>query len=155
MNWDAIGAIGETVGAVAVIATLFYLATQIRQSNRAVEESLRSIRLDSTRSTVESFARYRALISQPDLADIYLRGLSNYGSLSDVERIQFGAVVDEYLFCYSAMHQRMLEGTYERHAWESHTSALREFFANPGAAEWWGIKKHKFPLKFVSELDSI
>jgi hypothetical protein len=30
MNWDAIGAIGETVGAVAVIATLFYLAVQIR-----------------------------------------------------------------------------------------------------------------------------
>lgn len=34
MNWDAIGAIGETVGALAVLITLIYLASQIRQSNR-------------------------------------------------------------------------------------------------------------------------
>ena len=32
MDWTAIGAIGETLGAVAVLATLFYLAAQIRQS---------------------------------------------------------------------------------------------------------------------------
>jgi hypothetical protein len=30
MNWEAIGAIGEIVGAVAVVMTLGYLAMQIR-----------------------------------------------------------------------------------------------------------------------------
>ena len=39
MNWDAFGAIGEAVGAIAVIATLFYLAVQIHQNSRNVEES--------------------------------------------------------------------------------------------------------------------
>jgi len=33
MNWEAISAIGEIVGAAAVVATLGYLAFQIRQSN--------------------------------------------------------------------------------------------------------------------------
>jgi hypothetical protein len=37
MNWDAIGAIGEVVGAAAVVLTLFYLAVQIRQSTRREE----------------------------------------------------------------------------------------------------------------------
>ena len=32
MNWDAVGAFGEIVGAVAVIGTLVYLAQQIRHS---------------------------------------------------------------------------------------------------------------------------
>jgi len=32
MNWDAIGATAELLGAVGVIASLVYLATQIRQS---------------------------------------------------------------------------------------------------------------------------
>ena len=36
MNWEALGAIGEIVGAVAVIATLGYLAVQIRQNTRSV-----------------------------------------------------------------------------------------------------------------------
>ena len=34
MNWDALGAFGEIIGAIAVLATLLYLAKQIRQSNR-------------------------------------------------------------------------------------------------------------------------
>jgi len=33
MNWDAIGAIGEILGATAVLITLIYLATQVRRSN--------------------------------------------------------------------------------------------------------------------------
>jgi len=36
MNWEAIGAIGEILGAVAVIATLLYLAKQL---SHAVDSS--------------------------------------------------------------------------------------------------------------------
>ncbi len=35
MSWDAIGAIAELAGALGVIASLIYLATQIRHSTRA------------------------------------------------------------------------------------------------------------------------
>ena len=34
MQWDAIGAVGELIGALGVIASLVYLALQIRTSNR-------------------------------------------------------------------------------------------------------------------------
>lgn len=34
MNWEAAGAIGEIVGAVAVVLSLIYLTGQIRMSNR-------------------------------------------------------------------------------------------------------------------------
>ena len=33
MNWDAIGAVGEIVGALAVVISVIYLAVQIRQTN--------------------------------------------------------------------------------------------------------------------------
>ena len=39
MNWDAIGAIAELLGAVGVIATLAYLAQQIRQNTSTVRSS--------------------------------------------------------------------------------------------------------------------
>ena len=35
MNWDAIGALGELLGATAVLITLIYLAVQVRQANSA------------------------------------------------------------------------------------------------------------------------
>ena len=34
MNWEAIAAIGEVVGATAVVVSLVYLATQVLVSNR-------------------------------------------------------------------------------------------------------------------------
>ena len=37
MDWNAVGAIGEAVGAVAVLVTLVYLASQIRQNTKAQE----------------------------------------------------------------------------------------------------------------------
>ena len=37
MNWDAIGAIGEIVGAIAVVVTLLYLAKQTRSNARALD----------------------------------------------------------------------------------------------------------------------
>ena len=39
MNWDAIGAIGELVGGVAVIATLIYLAIQVKHSKALLERN--------------------------------------------------------------------------------------------------------------------
>jgi hypothetical protein len=35
MNWDALGAIAEVMGALAVLATLIYLSVQIRQIARS------------------------------------------------------------------------------------------------------------------------
>ena len=37
MNWEAIGAIGELLGALAVVVSLLYLAVQIRQNSRIVK----------------------------------------------------------------------------------------------------------------------
>ena len=41
MNWEALGAIGETLGALGVIVTLVYLAIQIRGNTRIVSAQSR------------------------------------------------------------------------------------------------------------------
>ena len=41
MNWDAVGAIGEVVGAVAVVITLLYVARQIHQASAQTRVSAR------------------------------------------------------------------------------------------------------------------
>ena len=39
MNWEAVGAVGETISAVAVLITVGYLAIQIRQNTRTLQTS--------------------------------------------------------------------------------------------------------------------
>ena len=47
MNWDAIGAVGEIIGGVAVLVTLIYLAIQVRHARRAQQaEAIRANRIE-------------------------------------------------------------------------------------------------------------
>jgi hypothetical protein len=50
MNWDAIGAIGELVGAMAVVVTLGYLAVQIRYARSEARRALSQGRGEALRS---------------------------------------------------------------------------------------------------------
>ena len=40
MNWDAIGAVGEIIGAIAVVVSLMYLAIQIRTSSKLAKAQM-------------------------------------------------------------------------------------------------------------------
>lgn len=51
MNWDMIGALGELIGALAVVLALFYLAHQLRDSAEEVDEAL----AESTPSLVDTW----------------------------------------------------------------------------------------------------
>ena len=42
MNWEAVGAFAEAIGAIAVVATLIYLAAQIRQNTTALKGQTRA-----------------------------------------------------------------------------------------------------------------
>jgi len=55
MNWDAIGAIAELLGAVGVIASLVYLATQIRQSREQLSQTPRAMRADTYQQFYRGF----------------------------------------------------------------------------------------------------
>lgn len=49
MNWDAIGAIGETLGAVAVFVTLGYLAIQVRHARSEARRAISQGRNEAIR----------------------------------------------------------------------------------------------------------
>ena len=47
MDWDAVGATAEAIGALAVIVTLAYLAIQLRQQNSVAKAQVHQQRADS------------------------------------------------------------------------------------------------------------
>ena len=47
MNWDALGAIAELLGAIAVLMTLVYLAIQLRQNNAFAQAQAMQARTDT------------------------------------------------------------------------------------------------------------
>ena len=61
MNWDAIGAISETVSSIAVIISLIYLAQQIRHSNKLSQSQTR------TDLRQQAGAEVGSMIEHPDI----------------------------------------------------------------------------------------
>ena len=56
MNWDAIGAMGEIFGAIAVLTTVAYLAIQVRRSNELS-------RFSSSRDVINQFNELNRLVA--------------------------------------------------------------------------------------------
>jgi len=64
INWEAVGAIAESLGAIGVVATLVFLAVQVRQSRQSVDANTAS--LDQSREFAEAQAyenRTRLILS--------------------------------------------------------------------------------------------
>lgn len=130
MNWDAIGAISEIVGAIAVVATLLYLSIQTNRARIAIEAG-------GTSATQEAYSRWRtAFVQNSDLAKTFAR--ANAGEeLSPEEKIQFGFYCDEIFFCAvatleastrsGAAHDNSLDIDYLKMLFET----------NPGIASEW------------------
>ena len=64
MNWEAIGAIGEVLGAIGVIATLGYLAVQIRQNTQATSASALNLALRDINELTNNNERYLAVLTK-------------------------------------------------------------------------------------------
>ena len=83
MTIEDIGSLGELIGAIATVATLFYLAGQIRANTGAVKSA-------AAQSVHENFATwYRMLASDPELAQVLTDGLRDYSTLSESGKARF------------------------------------------------------------------
>ena len=97
MNWDALGAIGEIIGAVAVLATLYYLAAQIKMQNRELEKSNKNVTAQLSFDINNMLINNNdALMRDKEFVRIYQKGINNQ-PLDEVETVQFSQYVNRWL----------------------------------------------------------
>ena len=83
MNWDAIGAIAEMLGSIAVVITLIVLRIQVRHSASMIKQT-------TVQSAMIANTEFLSnLTNNPALYDIYYRGLRNDSDLNPQERGRF------------------------------------------------------------------
>lgn len=132
MNWDAIGAVGEILGAVGVLVTLVYLAAQIRantQSRHAA--SLQSV-LDGARDRY-----FLPMATSGESSEIFAGGLDSLDGLSDAEKRRFFYMMCEQYFQMQQvmhLHERGLLPRVDFDAWLTYTASLAR---TPGGAAIW------------------
>ena len=103
MNWDAIGAMGEIIGAIAVLATLYYLSGQIKINSREIERANDYQSAQSVLGTNGLYVQiWQPLMQDNELAAIYLKGIEN-APMSKVEEFRFCTYINTFLALIEAL----------------------------------------------------
>ena len=121
MNWDAIGASAEFVGAIAVVLTLLYLAVQIRQSNRLSKfQSARDVfeQIDDNNRLVVESKELRTLSSKA------------YDSLTDEESKQLAVFVGRQLNAFTNLQTAYDQGLIDDALFTAGKSAVGVFIGD-------------------------
>ena len=148
MNWEAIGALGDIVGAAAVVITLIYLAVQLKQNTAA----MRSSTFQSISSTLAQ--NMEVLTTTPGLPGLLLKAGDGLDALTPEERVQFSS------FCLMA--HRRIESIFVQKSLGALGPGLAEGFersillayGNRGTREWWETSKSGFSEAFAAWIDS-
>lgn len=130
MNWEAIGAVGEVIGALAVVVTLLYLASQSKINTSAIN-----------RAAVQATLRGRGeatrfLASDPEISALMWRGAEQPHTLDHIEWQRF------FLICASIVRPIELAfmdyeaGRMRDGLWQGQKSTLEFWFAKPGIQRW-------------------
>jgi len=105
MNWEAIGAVGEILGALAVLITLIYLANQIRQHTIATRAATHSAVADAAREF------NLALATSPELARALATWPEDPSDASPVDQVQILSLWRALLQMWANTHRQYREGT--------------------------------------------
>ena len=130
MNWDAIGAIGEIVGALAVVISLVYLASQIRIQNR---ES----RAASVHQVIEGYRSSIATLLEPEMAEIWVLAVSDFDSLTPSQRLRFIVYVTFTLRSFEDAYFQWREGRLEAVIWRALIAPLVDVKSTPAFDRFW------------------
>ena len=131
MNWDAVAAIAEAVGAAGVIASLLYLAMQVRASTRA---SAVEAKLASSRMYTDFIAM---LVQKPELNDIFLRGRKDIRSLNPEEYMRFSNMAFIAFSFFSAAYFQYSNKTLSDADWYELRAITKYWMIGQGAQDWW------------------
>lgn len=149
MNWDALGAIAELVGAMAVVASLLYLALQVRAGTRAsrVEAKLESARL------LNNFMD--ALIQDPELHALWIQGRKDLNALPQNEYLRFSNMCLKGFWFFSAGYFQYLQGSLADDDWFELRAVIRVWLRGVGCRDWWAkVGRVMFGEKFIAFIDA-
>ena len=144
MNWEAIGAVGEIGGAMGVIISLIYLASQIRTQNR--ESRLAA----ATEWTNQWNAFLASLAQDVRVAEIWLKGIQDFSSLSAPEVVMFSSQLGRLFRAAEGLHDQFAHGRLDPKTWRGIGRTLEDVARHPGVKAWWPTRAGWYSDDFVA-----
>jgi hypothetical protein len=139
MNWEAIGAIGEIIGAATVVATLFYLAIQIRQNTKVSRADMTKDLYLASRSALLD------LSGNKELATIW----AQIRDFKDEDSARRHTFYQSFFRLYELQFNLSKQGLLDDKIAESYMLVIRMFATTAHFEEYWSVAQAEFHDDFV------
>ena len=144
MNWEAVGAVGEILGALGVIVSLVYLATQIRTQNRESRAAAVNEWTNQWNHFLGSFAEH------PNLSELWIKGVRDFAALNPTEVVQFSSHLGRIFRVGENIYHQYKQGLFDPKTWRGVERTLADVARFPGAKAWWPTRSHWYSDEFVA-----
>ena len=145
-----LGSYGEFIGAIAVVATLAYLAIQVRQQN------LES-RAKSVHEILWGFRDAQAVFADPDVAALAgkMLHIDSLDSLTDVEVLRvINLVMPMFRVWEEAFHYHRT-GRLDSEIWDAIIAQNLQVLGMRWGREVWALRRHVFTKSFAEFVDAL
>ena len=149
MSWDALGAVSEALGAVVVVASVWYLAVQIRKQTEEAS-------MTATRELARDWNEINADLSRdPDLLRLYRIAITDLESLEDDDRLRAGFLVNRIFRRFEQHYLHLARATVESSYVESVNGRMREMLSFPGIQLWWERNRGAYENGFKAHVETL
>ena len=143
MNWEAIATIAEIVGAAGVIASLIYLAVQIRQSTKVARaETTKDLYLASRAAIMD-------IAANDSLAKIW-------ADIREFENVDVGrryAFYQSFFRLYELQFNLAGQGLLDKDIAQSYMLIIRMFAGTKYFPDYWQKARREFNDSFAAYVD--
>jgi hypothetical protein len=149
MTLEQLALIAEIVGGAGVIASLIYLAVEIRRQSR--QNNLRA----ANELTAQWSGLMTSLHEGSELAEIWLKGHRDFDSLDAISKLRYGAYFGRFLRNSEGLYLHVLQKSLDPMVWRGVERAIRDLMILPGAQAWWQTRKHWYTDDFQQLINNM
>ena len=152
MNWEAISAISQLGGSIAVVVSVLYLAVQLRSSTRVAKVAA----MDAAAAALRDVTK--PLMENAELSRLWRAGLENLETLSAEDQARFFHAAHQFLKALETIHYHYVYGLLDPQLWAGWRELLHHYVASPGINYYLTRRSPVFSerfRKFISELEPV
>jgi len=149
VDLQSLANLGEVIGAAAVVASLLYLAVQVRQGTRAQRTENYARALDRIA------AMQSALSRESEVSQIFARGVEDVSKLAPMQRIRFTWGLYEMFDAFEFMFYTYKNDQIPEEVWARWSQTLAFWLTFPGIRAWWSARPVSFTETFTAFVDTL
>ena len=148
MKLETINAVAQLIAALGVIASLFYLAAQIRQNTR----SMRAMVVDSLSESIADVVRPMA--EDRDLMSAFHIVVEDWDGATEDDRMRALPLFFSTFKLFENAWFQQRQGTLDPEQWQGWDAYIRMYYHRPGVKDWWQLRRAAFAPGFRDYVES-